>query len=283
LKFCFFGYDYTIDIAQRLIDDGHELLHIFSFPCDNRFSFNTELHNIAKYYNISVSETPAQQGDIEALIQEGCALFLSAGYPYKLPVLDEETAHGLNIHPSYLPQARGVMPLPHIIAKDPSAAGFSIHKHSNKFDGGDILYQERIEIDTQTDIETLSAHVALRCPDAMSKVAADLGRYWANAKPQDETKASLYFEPKEPFRNLDWNDDVQTLLQKGRAFGRFGILARIENRFGQSQTLAVYNFTGWAEEHNQPTGTIIRSSAREIILAVKDGYILLKEFEIMVQ
>ena len=48
MKFVYFGYDFMLGTVHRLLDDGHELAGIFSFPCDNVFNFNVETTALAK-------------------------------------------------------------------------------------------------------------------------------------------------------------------------------------------------------------------------------------------
>ncbi len=263
---------------QRLIDNGHELLHAYSFECDGIYSFNRDLETFCQQNDIPFTKGKITSEDIEKLIDQGCQLFIACGYSYKIPPIDESKAYGINIHPTLLPKARGIMPQPYIIMKEPSAAGFTIHKLTQDYDAGDILFQMPIPVDETTDIETLAARIAIHIPDCALKVVDNIDYYWANAMPQNHDEATYYNEPDVTLRSLDWSDSVDNLLLKGRAYGRFGAFANITNKFGKSQKLAVFQFNGWKEEHSHETGTLIRAFPREITVAVKDGYICLKDF-----
>ena len=279
MKIVFIGYDYTLDIAQRLIADGHEIIHMFTFPCDDIFSSNTQINAFAAHFNISISDHTITLNDLNILIEQGAEVFLCAGYPKKIPEIDNEKAYSINLHPSLLPRARGVMPLPFIITHEPEAAGFTVHKLTAQFDAGDILYQEATPIDKNTDVETLSARIAVRAPDAVSKIIKDIKIYWDNAAPQDHDTASSYNTPKPEMRQLNWNDTAENLRLKGRAFGRFGVTAIVTNNMNETQQLAIFQFTTWEEAHSHKAGTLLRSSPREIVISIQDGYICLKEFQ----
>ncbi len=279
MKIVFLGYDYTLDIAQRLMTDGHEIMHIFTFPCDGIFSFNNQINEFAAHFNIPISENKIESQNINSLIDQGCEIFICAGYPYKIPPINNDKIYGINLHPAFLPRGRGIMPLPYIIINDHEASGLSVHKLSPDFDTGDILYQKAIKIDEQTDVEVLSAKIAIHAPDIISSIARDIKNYWEAATPQDNKKASSYLAPSARLRSLNWDSSAKKLNLKGRAFGRFGVISEIENNMGETQKLAIFNFTAWEEEHNHKTGTLLRSSPREIIIAIKDGYICLKEFQ----
>ncbi len=281
MKITFLGYDYSLDIAQRLMADGHAIMHIFTFPCDGMFSFNSQINDFAKNYNIPISEQKIGRQNIASLTDQGCELFICAGYPYKIPPIDINKAYGINLHPALLPRGRGIMPLPYIIMNDHEAAGFTVHKLSPKFDTGDILYQQAIEIDEQTDVEILSAKIAIAAPDIISSITKDIENYWNAATVQNNENASSYPAPSAEMRKLNWDNTAKESSLKGRAFGRFGLFATIENNMGEAQKLAVFNFKAWEEKHNHSAGSLLRSSPREIIITIKDGYICLKEFQVI--
>ncbi len=281
MKIAFLGYDYTLDIAQRLIMQGHEVIHIFTFPCDNIFAFNAQTKELAANFNIPISDHKITDQDINDLINNGCEIFICAGYPYKIPEIDRNLCYGINLHPTLLPRARGIMPLPYVIMQDRKAAGFTIHKLESEFDSGDILYQKKINIDESTDIETLSAKISIHCPDAILDIVENIKEYWDNAIAQDNENASHYNAPSKEIRSITWDSTPKEISLKGKAFGRFGVIAEIENDIGQQQKLAVFNLSAWQEKHQHKSGYILRSSSREIIIAINDGYACLKEFQLI--
>ena len=212
--------------------------------------------------------------DIEAYINEGVECFFSGGYLYKIPPIDEEKAFPVNFHPSLLPKGRGIMPSPTIIMNQPAVAGFTIHKMTKDFDAGDILMQKEIEITDYDDIETYCAKLVMQAPDAVSETIGNLGYYWSIAPSQDEDQASVFPAPDDEMRTLDWNTSNEFLTNKGRAFGRFGCLADFDGR-----RWAVYNFKCWKEPHDYKPGDIAAVLSREIVIATRDGYAVLKEFQ----
>ena len=52
----------------------------------------------------------------------------------------------INIHPSLLPKYKGRDPINDVIKKKEKISGVTVHKLTNKFDEGEILYQEKILI-----------------------------------------------------------------------------------------------------------------------------------------
>lgn len=274
MKFVFFGYDFMIASVQRLMADGHELLGIMSFPCDNVFNFNRQVRALAQHKNVPFFEEKPTQEHISLFLEKGAACFLSAGYLYKIPPIDEKKAFGMNFHPSLLPRGRGVMPTPFILTEEPAAAGMSVHKLTSRMDAGDILHQKPLKIHENEDVETLSARIAMHAPALLSAVMADLPGYWERARPQDEAQALYWPMPDDKMRTLNWSKPVKEIDKTGRAFGRYGALAHFDR-----QLWVVYHYNYWPENHAHEPGTVVCRMSREVIIAARDGFVCLKEFQ----
>lgn len=282
MKIVFFGYDQSLDIAQRLIADGHDIVAIQTFPCDNMFAFNTQTQAFAQHFNIPISSHKITAQEIESLIQlHGAEVFLVCGYPYKVPPIPHNRAYGINLHPALLPRVRGIMPLPYIIMHEPDAAGLTLHKLTDGFDAGDIIAQIPLKLGKSENVDLLNARLGIAAPDFVARTLQNLSKLWENATPQDHANASHYSAPTQNIRTLDFSQNTQDLHKLLRAFGRFGAFATIHNDMGQSQNFIVYQAHTWQESHNIPAGRLIKSSPREIIITVNDGYICLNEFQVI--
>lgn len=274
MKFVYFGYDFMLDTVYRLMDDGHELIGIFSFECDNIFNFNKECRELADKLDIAFTTQKALPIDIQVFVNQGAQVFFAAGYPHKIPPINEDEAYGINLHPSLLPQGRGIMPTPTIILKHPNVCGYTIHKLTKTFDDGDILVQKPIKITDQDDVETISSRIVIHAPDTLSKAFKNLPELWAHAIPQNKAHATTYPMPDDKMRLLDWTKPVFDIMKTGRAFGRFGCLANLNGKL-----FGVYNMNVWEEAHNHAPGQIINAQSRCITIAAANGFVCLKEFQ----
>jgi methionyl-tRNA formyltransferase len=275
MKFVFFGYDFMLPSVIRLIEGGHELIGIMSFECDNVFNFNQSCQELAKAHKIPFILSHATDEHIEQFLSKGCEAFLSAGYPHKIPHIDENKAYAINIHPTHLPQARGMMPIPRIIMDNiHSAAGFTAHKMTQNFDGGDILRQIKFPLNKHETVETYTAKIAMRAPDMVADLFEFLPSYWKSASAQNPKKASHFKAPTDQDRVIDWSKPVKDIDATARAFGRFGSVALFDNR-----VWIVYSHAVWEEKHNHQPGLIVAGLSREIVIAAADGYVCLKEFQ----
>ncbi len=273
MKIVFFSYDFMMDTLERLVADGHEIMAIVSFECDNIFNFNTRIQAYGVQNDIPVILDKITAAHIGDFIGKGAECFLAAGYPYKIPPIDENKAYGVNFHPSMLPKGRGLMPTPYIIMQDPGASGMTLHKLAEEFDKGDILHQEPLPVRKDEDVETLSARIAMHAPQLISEVMSKLSYYWKNAEQQREMDASHWPPPDETMRSFDWEKTVEDIDKTGRAFGRYGALARFDDLLW-----VVYDYKAWKEDHEFEPGEIACRLSRQIIIAAKDGFVCLKEF-----
>ena len=274
MKFVYFGYDHMLGCARRLIDDGHKMLGIFTFNCDNVFNFNVETMALGKTLNIPVILEKPTAAHIDDFIAHGCAVFIVAGFPTKVPVPNEGKAYAMNIHPSLLPKGRGLMPTPTILMHEPDAAGLSIHKLTEAFDAGDILAQKALPLAADETVDTYAARVAAAGPDMLSALLSDLPQHWKAATPQDHGQAMYFPVPDEAMRTLSWNMRLKQLDKIARAFGSYGCLCELNG-----ERYAVFDLVCHVEVHDHAPGTIIKQDNTAIFIATADGVIEIKALE----
>ncbi|MCB1591303.1 MAG: hypothetical protein KDI90_02515 [Alphaproteobacteria bacterium] len=276
MKFVFFGYDFSLNALLRLVNDGHKLVGLYTFPCDGIFSHNGQIREFAKTQGVEPIEGRISPDEIENFIEQGAEAFIAFGYKYKIPPVDEKRAYALNVHPSLLPRVRGIMPMPWILLKEPKAAGITVHQMTQQYDAGKILYQESFVVDETTDVEVLSSRCAIAGAEILSAVLEQLPLYWKKAKKQNERQASEYPEPDNAMRTFDWNKPVKETLRLCRAFGHYGCIAEIDNK-----RVVVFSCNGWEEKHKLEPGTITCILPYELIIAASDGFVCIKEFTVL--
>lgn len=271
-KFVYFGFDIFAPCLERLVNDGHELVHLYSFFTDNKHDFNQRVINLAVSAGASISFHKPLETEMQDFFENDVNLFISAGYAYKVPPIPCG-GMGINMHPTLLPLGRSKFPLPHVLLKYPEAGGLSIHKMTQEFDAGDVLLQKAIPVLPEDDLETFSAKIVRDGPDLISEVVRNIDHYWDNATPQDEAKASKWDFPDDDMRSVSWTMTPDQLDAIGRAFGRAGWICDI-----QGSPYWVYQYKSWNEAHHYNCGDVVAIMDREILVAIQDGFVLLKEF-----
>jgi methionyl-tRNA formyltransferase len=108
--------------------------------------------------------------------------------------------YAFNMHASLLPRHRGPNPIQWALISGDERAGVSLHVMDGRFDGGDIISQESLEIDHEDNWVTLGARLSKLADSLMAREApALLSGAW-HAYPQDESLAKS--NPRIPRQSL---------------------------------------------------------------------------------
>jgi methionyl-tRNA formyltransferase len=273
MKIAYCGYDFFFGCFERVVALGHEITAVFSCECDGKVNFNDRLRTAAVRIGVSFSTTRLRRSDLRRLADEGCELLISAAYPYRIPVHDTPAVRGCNIHPTLLPEGRGPWPLPHLILKGCARGGVTIHKLTPDLDAGDILLQESFPLSEVDDLESVSCRVQMLAPQLLERLLGDFEKSWSDARSQGPS--SHWPAPSWPERTLDWTEGVDEVLRVVRAFGKFESCAT----FG-GKDWVVRDAVGWREAHTLAPGAVAHEASREVVIAVADGFVCLRYFDI---
>ena len=181
MKIAYAGFD-LMAAALKALCEEHELMRLFTCAVDGVSETNTAVTALAASVGAPYTTEKITRADIDALVDQGCELLISAGYYYRIPI--DERLPMVNIHPSLLPYGRGAWPMPLAILDRLPVSGVTVHKTEERFDSGDILLQERFDLDDDETLDSFMAKVNARLPGMMRALTADFTRLWSEAKPQ---------------------------------------------------------------------------------------------------
>lgn len=227
--------------------------------------FTDRVNNIAKQQNIPVSFEKPDKFEMDKLVKMGVELFIAAEYPWKIPIPDA-LKYAVNVHPTMLPEGRGLTPLPWLLLAYPEHAGITLHKMTNRFDQGDILLQKKILLDDLESYDTLTAKLYIETPILLNELLTKLDHYCQHASKQD---AGTHWEKiSRTAQTIDWHQSTSTVLKQIRAFGSLGVYAQ----------LAAHNYLITAAEgveyqHQFNAGDLILIDQIRLVIATKDGVI----------
>ena len=273
MKIAYCGYDFFHACLRGLIGEGHEICQIYTFPCDGQYNYNSYINDIASENNIPVTEDPVTEEDIKRLQQEGVECLITAAYPHKIPDLTVSTIKGFNVHPTLLPQGRGVWPLPWIILNQLNQSGVTLHKLTSQWDAGDVLMQQSFPVSDTEVLESLSCKVQLLARELLMQVMATFDAVWGEAKPQ-VGDVSMWPMPQIKDRYIRWDMNVAEIDLLVRAFGKFSALAVFDDVLWNIFDVAV-----WQEVHSYEPGTRVHMTNTEMVIAAADGLVCLRYFQ----
>jgi methionyl-tRNA formyltransferase len=165
-----------------------------------------DLKNIEFIVNKSELLEIIRDTEFDFLISNGC--------PYILPIDDLPTAKYINIHPSCLPDLRGVDPVIGAVLCD-REAGASCHIMDRGIDTGQIVAQVRIPMTDDLDVTLLYqlSFIAER-----QAFAVALSRNFKPAFSQVEKSDLVYYTRRLEDRQITFFEPNKIILRKIRAF-----------------------------------------------------------------
>jgi methionyl-tRNA formyltransferase len=196
-----------------------------------------------------------------------------------LPVVvwDMPSLGTYNLHASLLPQYRGAAPINWAIINGESETGVSTFKLLHEIDTGNLLVQKKCNILPTDNAGTLHDKLMYLGADAILDTLAMLTSDSVTETPQDNSLA-LKAAPKLYTENtaIDWNADGASIINLIRGLSPYPVA---HSTF-DGKKLQVYNASLEAAEHNHTAGTYISDGKKFLKVAVKDGYINLKQIKI---
>jgi len=220
MRIAYAGIDLLCSALRTLLEDGHEVVKIFSCRTDNVYEFNTEVLHLAYERNIPVSLDRITEADLAELKKEKCSVLICGGYYYRMPI-DPELPM-LNIHPALLPLGRGAWPMPVTILRGLPVSGVTIHKMAASFDTGDILMQRSFDVSSEEDLVTFMEKVNALLPEMIRELCGDFDGWLSRAVPQG--RGEYWQAPEERAYVLTEKNSVSEADRVLRAFRGFACI-----------------------------------------------------------
>lgn len=227
MKIAYCGFDLFYKCLEKIQENNHQILKIFTVNTDNVYEFSDEVTNFANKNNIPYTKNRITQEDIEELIQQGCELIVSAGYHYKIPISQNpnELIQGINLHPALLPIGRGAWPMPLTILKKIDTTGVTVHKLAKNFDEGDILKATEFHVLENDNLETLIEKYHEKGAKLLVEVLENLEYYWTNSSPQET--GEYWKEPTNEDRTFTAGTEIDEIELIIKAFWGFGSILKL--------------------------------------------------------
>jgi methionyl-tRNA formyltransferase len=139
---------------------------------------------------------------------------ISNGCPYILPINDLPQARYVNIHPSFLPDLRGIDPVVGAILHKRDG-GATCHLMDAGIDSGPIISQVRIPFTEDLDVSTMY-QLSFEAEKQVFVLAFESG--FNPSEEQQDNPHSIYYSRSSGDQHLTFREQNDTLIQKVRAF-----------------------------------------------------------------
>jgi len=225
LKTIFMGTSmFAQDIFNALLDEKYNIIAVFTKP-DSKAGRKQELlespiKKIATKNKIPVFQPQKfDEQTLSELKNLKPDLIIVAAYGKILPkqAVDLPGFGCINVHPSLLPKFRGPSPIQNTILLGEKETGSTIMLMDEGMDSGDILAQEKIEIENEDNTLTLSEKLSKLSTRLLLQTIPPWVERKITPKKQDASKSTLCQLIERNDGEIIWNQDALDIYNKYRA------------------------------------------------------------------
>ncbi len=284
MRIIFWGTpEYSIASLDIFIKSKHEVIAVVSQPDKKRSRGNKLISSPVKWFaeqeSIKIYTPEKIKGNIDFINELKslyCDLFIVIAYGKILPkeILEIPKFGCWNAHASLLPRWRGAAPIQWSLIKGDEFTGVGIMKMNEGLDTGDILLEEKIKIDNNDNLNTLSEKLSILSAklflNATSLIEEDINE---NTNSQLTKQNTLGREityarmiEKSDYKVV-WSNEAYNISQKIK-----GLYPRANTTFrGKNLKIIKIKVLSSDEIKNEKYILMSNYSKPGIILAVKDN------------
>lgn len=214
----------AVPSLRRLIDDGHEIVAVWTQP-DRPAGRGNKLHQSAvKEFAVSHSLTihqplkikTSEAKELFASHQADAAIVVAYGRILPADFLNASPHGCINVHFSLLPKFRGAAPVNWAIIEGEKETGVTTMRIVEELDAGPVLRQRATEIGESETAPELMNRLAEIGADLLSETLQGL----ESIEPQAQRDEDATFAPilKREDGRIDWTRDAFSIERRVRGF-----------------------------------------------------------------
>ena len=270
MKILFLGSSkFSKIVLEKLLEGGQNVVALITQP-DSPSGRGYKLKpTIVKEYalskNLEVLCYDKVKNHLEEIKKIDYDIAVVASFSQILPQEFLDIKLTLNVHPSLLPKYRGASPIQSAILNGDKVSGVTIMKVVRQLDSGDIVAQDKIDIEGQYYSE-LEEKMAALGGELLLKAISQIENGKAEFVAQDNDKATYTKKFTSEDGKLDFNKSACSLLNKIRALGEtVGCFLCVQDMKIKILKAALY--TG------QVSQGMIASDKKHFVVGCKEGAI----------
>lgn len=287
LRIVFMGTpDFAVTILKKLIEDKYNVVGVITAP-DKPAGRGRKINQSAvkKYAltqnlpilqptNLKNEDFLKELQDLNADLQIVVAFRMLPTVVWKMP--KEGT---FNLHASLLPEYRGAAPINWAIINGETKTGVTTFFIDDKIDTGEIILKSEIDINENEIVGELHDRLMHLGADLVTQTV-DLissGEVMTTKQPELEEKAAPKLFPHNC--KIDWNKSLSEIYNHIRGLNPYpAAWTNIKN--GEEEISAkIYGVEKENTNHDLEIGKIV-TSKKELKVAVKNGYLIIKEIKL---
>ena len=228
MKIVFMGTPHlSIPVLERIVDDGHEILAVYTQPDRTSGRGRRKAISPLKEYSVSKNYLVLQpenfrsnSSEINTLKKFDADIAVVAAYGILLPpeVLSAFQHGCINLHPSLLPKYRGASPVSSTILAGDKYTGVTIIQLDSGMDSGPILSQEKIKLQGDEFCDKLTMDLFMLGSKLVSKTISEFATGNIEIVQQDHDKATFTEKLSRNDGLIDWTKGFNRIWKEIRAY-----------------------------------------------------------------
>ncbi len=288
LRIVFMGTpDFAVSSLKKLVDKGYNVVGVIT-AADKPAGRGQKLHESAvKQYARSQNLTVLQPTNLkseeflEDLSSLNANLQIVVAFRMLPKAVWQMPEYGtFNLHASLLPNYRGAAPINWAIINGETKTGVSTFFIDEKIDTGEMILQEEISIEPDENAGSLHDKLMAAGSDLVIKTVKLIESNSVTTKPQPENvNLKTAYKLNKDNCKIDWNEDLGTIFNKVRGLSPYPAAWSVLLNNNEELHIKIYVVEKEEQKHTSAIGTI-SSTKNEVKVAVKNGYISLKEIQL---
>ncbi|WP_420572800.1 methionyl-tRNA formyltransferase [Kordia sp.] len=284
LRIVFMGTpDFAVATLKALLDANYNVVGVITAPdkpagrgrkmhqsAVKKFALANDL-NVLQPTNLKRKSFVAELKALNANLQIVVAFRMLPKVVWQMP------AYGtFNLHASLLPNYRGAAPINWAIINGETKTGVTTFFIDEKIDTGAMIFQEEIEIDPSENAGSLHDKLMDIGSTLVVKTVHHIEKdeVTTTIQPNLEDVRTAYKIHKDTCK-IDWTDSIDNIYNKIRGLSPYPASWTTLYNGDDTYAIKIYEVEKLVEPHSYLTGTVI-SSKKEVKIAVKEGYIIVK-------
>ena len=238
----------------------------------------TPTKQVALNYNIDIFQPQNIKDEYEKIFEYKPDIIITCAYGQILPdeLLKFPKYGCINIHGSLLPKYRGGAPIHHAIINGETETGITIMYMDSKMDAGDIIYQSKIPIGLNDNLDKIYKEMSWLGAKTLLEVLPLIFDGTNNRIKQDENQVSFGLNITKGEEKINFNQKSISIHNKIRGLSSNpGAYAIIEGK-----RIKIYNSELTDITSKRSPGTIIKIDKKGILVSTLDNDILFTDIKL---
>ena len=238
----------------------------------------TPTKKLAIDYNIDVYQPTKIKEEYEKLLNYKPDIIITCAYGQILPneILNYPKYGCINVHGSLLPKYRGGAPIHHAIINGEKETGITIMYMDSKMDSGDIIYQSKIEIGDNDNLDKIYKEMSFLGARTLLEILPQIFEGTNSRIKQDETLVSFGLNITKEEEKIDFNQSSLRIHNKIRGLSSIpGAYALINDK-----RMKIYESKLTDIPSKNVPGTIVKIDKNGILVSTNDKDIIITDIKL---